>query len=300
MSNFGAGAPGNWGRCLDRVMKIDKTKCVGCGNCMAICTMGVISVVDGRSTVNEDECVECNTCYRTLRNKRFNPPAVRAVRWLFKQARLAHDAEPDICPTGALTPPELEWPRILRANFSDPTIKHPGTGVGGRGTEEIKSNDVTGRLRRGDIGLVVELGRPGLGARFRDLDRVARTLAAAGVKFEAKNPVTQLMTDPASGGIREDVLDEKVLSAIIECRTTLAELPHVLTALREAAREITTVISAGISARCEADGSVPYQEAVRASSFSLSLNTKTNLGLGRPSFDESRAAEASALVGEAR
>ena len=50
-------------------MQIDEWKCVGCGNCVSVCTMGVISVMDGRSRVNEEECVECNTCYRTLRSK---------------------------------------------------------------------------------------------------------------------------------------------------------------------------------------------------------------------------------------
>jgi hypothetical protein len=52
----------------------------------------------------------------------------------------------------------------------------PGTGVGGRGTEEIKTNDVTGRIGEGEAGIVVELGRPGVGARIRDVERVAMAL----------------------------------------------------------------------------------------------------------------------------
>lgn len=271
-------------------MRIDKNKCVGCGNCVAVCTMGVISVVDGRSQVNENECVECNTCYRTLRNEGYNPTVVRTLRWALKQFHLQYDPPPDVCPTGALTPPQLEWPRELRAQFSDPTVRHPSTGGGGRGTEEIKSNDVTGRLKHGEIGFVVELGRPGLGTRFRDLEKVAMALAAAGVKFEPNNPVTYLMTDTKTGAIREDVLDEKVLSAIIECRAETALAPDILAALRQVAGEIDTVISAGISARCGPDGSVPYVDMVRESGLTLSLNTKTNLGLGRPLFEEGQQA----------
>jgi ferredoxin len=265
-------------------VKIDQNKCVGCGNCVPVCSMGVISVERGRATVNESECVECNTCYRTLRNERRHPQLVRAIRWALGRVSLAYDPEPDVCPTGALLPPQLAWPRSLRAVFSDPTIKHPSTGVGGRGTEEIKSNDVTGRLRAGDIGLVVELGRPGLGTRFRDLQTVAQALAAAGVRFEAKNPVTHLMSDTASGSLRPDVLDEKVMSAIIECRTDLEHLPRVLATLREVASQSETVISAGVSARCGPDGAVPYAAAVADCGLALSLNTKTNLGLGRPLF----------------
>lgn len=267
-------------------MQIDERKCVGCGNCVPVCTMGVISVVDGRSRVHEDECVECNTCYRTLRRENYPPTLVRAVRWALRQVRLAYDPAPDVCPTAALTPPELTWPRSVRATFSDPTIKHPSTGTGGRGTEEIKSNDVTGRLRAGEIGIVVELGRPGLGARFRDLQTVAMALAAAGVQFEQKNPVTHVMTDTAAGVLRPDILDEKVMSAIIECRTDAARAPAVLAALRRVAGEIATVISTGVAARCRPDGSVPYTGLVAESGFSLSLNAKTNLGLGRPLFEE--------------
>jgi NAD-dependent dihydropyrimidine dehydrogenase PreA subunit len=48
-------------------MEIDKEKCVGCGNCHAVCTMGVIYLdEDGKSAVNQDEGVECNTCNRVL------------------------------------------------------------------------------------------------------------------------------------------------------------------------------------------------------------------------------------------
>jgi len=51
-------------------VEIDKTKCVGCGNCHTICPMGAISLdVDGKSIVNQDECVECSTCYRVLRSE---------------------------------------------------------------------------------------------------------------------------------------------------------------------------------------------------------------------------------------
>ena len=113
--------------------------------------------------------------------------------------RLGYLAEVDVCPTGALTPPELKWPRNLRAQFSDPSTVHPGTGVPGRGTDEIKTNDVTGRLRKGDAGLVVEIGRPGIGAYFRDIEKIAMALAKLKPHFERENPVTQLMVDPESG-----------------------------------------------------------------------------------------------------
>ena len=79
-------------------MEIDKEKCVGCGNCHVICTMGAIYLdQDGKSVVNQDECVECNTCYRVLRNEGYAPWFVRALRSLLSFFRLGYLAEVDVC-----------------------------------------------------------------------------------------------------------------------------------------------------------------------------------------------------------
>ena len=268
-------------------MEIDKKKCVGCCNCHSVCTMGIIYLdEDGKSVVNQDECVECLTCYRVLRNEGYSPWFVRAIRKVLSSLRLGYLGEVDVCPTGALNPPELEWPRTLRAVFSDPTTVHPGTGVPGRGTDEIKSNDVTGRLRRGEVGFVIEMGRPGVGAFFRDIEKVAMALARLKPHFERENPVTQLMVDPETGRMREDILNEKVLSAIIEIKTTLERIPEFLQALELIQKEVDTVISVGIASKCLPDGSIPHEEWVRNTGYRFSTNGKTNIGLGRPLFRE--------------
>jgi ferredoxin len=268
-------------------VEIDKSKCVGCGNCQTICPMGAISLdTDGKSIVNQDVCVECSTCYRVLRNEGYPPIAVRAIRSVLGLLRLQYLAAPDVCPTGALTPPELEYPRSLRAAFSDPTVVHPGTGVGGRGTEEIKTNDVTGRLGKGDAGIVVELGRPGTGAHLRDVEQIAMALAPLEPHFEPFNPVTQLMVDTKTGKMKDEVLDEKVLSAIIEIKTTLEKIPDYLKALEEIQKETDAVFSVGVASKCLPDGSVPHEKWVREAGYKLSLNGKTNLGLGKPLYKE--------------
>jgi len=268
-------------------MEIDRKKCIGCGNCHAVCTMGAIYLdEEGISVVNQEECVECSTCYRVLRNEGYMPWFVRTVRKVLMTFRLGYLADVDLCPTGALTPPELTWPRSIRATFSDPIAVHPGTGIGGRGTEEIKCNDVTGRVRKGEAGLVVELGRPGIGAYFRDIEKVAMAMAPLGPFFEPQNPVTQLMEDQKTGKMKGEILAEKVLSAIIEMKTPLGRIPEILQALDQVQREIDTVISVGVSSRCLPDGTIPHAEWVRKAGFTLSPNGKTNLGLGRPRFPE--------------
>jgi ferredoxin len=268
-------------------MDIDKKKCVGCGNCHAVCTMGVIYLdEEGKSIVNQEECVECFTCYRVLRNEGYPPWFVRALRKVLSFFHLGYLAEVGVCPTGAITPPVLEWPRNIRAAFSDPTTVHPGTGIPGRGTEEIKCNDVTGRLRKGEAGLVIELGRPGIGARFRDIEKVAMALAKLHPRFESNNPVTQLMINTDTGQMKEEVLNEKVLSAIIELKIKEERIPEFLQTLERVQKEVDTVISVGIASKCLADGTIPHEAWVKKAGFTLSPNGKTNIGLGRPLFQE--------------
>ncbi len=261
-------------------MKVDPKKCVGCGNCVPVCTMGAIHV-NGVAEVNEDECVECGTCRRFLRIEGLNPTFVRLVRAVLAAFRLQYRAPLDVCPTGALYQPDLTWPRIVRKSFSDPTTVHAETGIGGRGTEEIKTNDVTGRLGPGEVGIVVELGRPGLGVRFKELQRFSMALAEIGAVFEKNNPVTHLMTDPNTGQLKEDVLEEKVYSAIIEMKTTVERVPEFLSVINRVGKSSPTVFGIAISAKCGPNGEIPYIEAVAEAGYELSLNGKTNLGLGR-------------------
>ena len=264
-------------------MRISRDRCVGCGNCVAACPVSAIRVEDdGRAVVDSDACVECYTCYRGLSTERLNPILVRTLRRVFSWFRLRFDPEPDICPTSAIEPEELTWPRIVRRAFSDPLVSHEATGVHGRGTEEVKTNDVTGRVAIGECGMTVEFGRPGVSASFRDIDRVTKRLAALGVAFEEKNPVTNLMPDPATGAIREDLLAERVLSAIVEIKVDLERVPEVMETVEAAAAESETILSIGAATRCDEDGSDALGALLREKGYTA-FRGKTNLGLGRPS-----------------
>ena len=44
----------------------------------------------------------------------------------------------------------------------------------------MKTNGVTGRFRSGQVGIGIELGRPGTGARFRDVEKVTHPMAQLG------------------------------------------------------------------------------------------------------------------------
>ena len=264
-------------------MKINPDKCVACGNCTYVCPMGAIYIDPAirRATVNRDECVECYACFNGLSQEHLNPTLVRLMRKMFQVIRLRFDPEPDVCPTAAFEPEALVWPRVVRRAFSDPRVPHESTGIEGRGTEEVKTNDVSGRVNVGEVGFTIELGRPGVGVRMQEIQRICHRLGAAGVAFEKRNPITSLMTDVRSGTLREDILGEKVMSAIVEIKVPVERTEEIVRLVWEAEKELDTVVALGVGTRCGADGEdhvlAPILERL---GYKLE-RAKTNTGLGR-------------------
>jgi len=245
--------------------------------------MGAIYVdpVIKRATVNLDECVECYACVNGLSQEHLNPTMVRLARSLLKMMRIRFDPEPDVCPTAAFEPEQLIWPRVVRRAFSDPRVPHESTGIEGRGTEEVKTNDISGRVKQGEVGFTIELGRPGVGVWMREIQEMAWALARANVSFEKKNPVTSLMSDVATGTLREDVLNEKLMSAIIEIKVPVERTEEIIRIVHDVEKRIDTVVALGVGVRCDSDGEdrvvAPILERL---GYSLE-RAKTNTGLGK-------------------
>jgi NAD-dependent dihydropyrimidine dehydrogenase PreA subunit len=227
--------------------------CIGCGSCVPYCPMEAISLGPERAEIDQDECVECNACLRS-----------------------------DVCPTDSLIKPELEWPRSVRRAFSDPAPQHGLTGIPGRGTEEMKTNDVTGRYRVGEAGFVIDIGRPGIGTRLRVVEKIFKRLVNLGAHFEEQNPLRSLLKDKNENAFKEEVLDEKVLSIIIEFKVSLSRLQEILDELKKCAAEIDTVFSVGLIDKVSEDGSMENYEQARQLGYLPSINAKVNIGVGRP------------------
>ena len=233
-------------------MRIDQEKCVTCLKCIETCPVEAIKEnPDGEVFIDEDTCVECGSCLR-------------------------------VSTCDAIWQPELEWPRRLRAEFSDNLWEHPSTGQRGRGTAECKTNDVTGHCSRGQVVIAAEMGRPSTGTSFRDVEKVTMALAPLGVTFEKENPVYVLITDQKTGKLNDEVLDERALSVIVEVYTTPDEVPTVLKVLRDVSQQVETVFSVDMCSILEADGTCAAEDAARSAGFELRPNGKNNIGLGHP------------------
>jgi NAD-dependent dihydropyrimidine dehydrogenase PreA subunit len=234
-------------------MKILEEKCSRCAECIPFCPVSAIVVRKKKILIDQDGCVECGVCLRS-----------------------------GVCRENALAKEELSWPRILRAVFSDPTVPHKKTDIAGRGTAEMKTNDVSGRIRRGEVGVAVELGRPGIATRFTEVEKVAREVACLGIPLEEANPVTALIKDREKGTFPPEILGEKVLSAIVEFKVPFGRMEEILEMLRRVAPNLETVASVSLIGRSDPEGSIPLEGLLKEKGIPFYPNGKVNIGLGRP------------------
>jgi len=233
-------------------MYIDQELCRRCLDCLPVCPMAAIKVRDKKVVIDYEECVECGVC------RRLNICEEKAIQQV----------------------DEIPYPRLLRAVFSDPTLTHPSTGVAGRGTEEMKTNDVTGNFKRGQIGFSIELGRPGVGAYLRDLEKVIKKVTAMGVTFAQENPVFPLISDHSTGELKPEILNEKVLSAIAEFVVDEAGVLDFINEIQSFMNEeLETVATMSVIARADEEGRADFLDKLKQAGQRPYPNGKVNLGL---------------------
>jgi NAD-dependent dihydropyrimidine dehydrogenase PreA subunit len=240
-------------------VRINPEKCVGCKACVPYCPVDGISVVDKKACVDQDECVECGVCLRA-----------------------------DVCPVKAIYMPEesFQYPRAIRMQFSDPGVQHPNFKSWGRGTEEAKTNDVTGKFGRGEYGLLLEFGRPGTGTRISEIEKITKVVREIGLFILEDNPLYGLLEEDMSGRFKKEFVNEKILSGILELRIDKGdELESVLGKIIPLLKDLDTVVSVGLVTRFEDDASLPVLKRLVALGIKARPNAKINVGLGRPNVD---------------
>lgn len=236
-------------------MRINKEACIGCGQCADYCMLGCISKEGRAVRINEEECVDCGVCLRA-----------------------------GVCTADAIYMPEenFEYPRAVRMQFSDPGVQHPGLKAWGRGTEEAKTNDVTGKFGRGEYGLLLEFGRPCTGTRFTEVEKVTMAMRKLDIPVLEDNPLYGLLEEDGSGRFKKEYVNEKVLSAILELRIEEKDLEYIVPAILKLLDEVNTVVSVGLVTRFSENGTLPVIHKLASMNIPVRPNAKINVGLGRP------------------
>lgn len=230
---------------------INQDKCVGCGLCVHACPAEAISLSEsGKAVVSSEKCLECGVCVR-------------------------------ICPVKAVYLTEPPYPYVFKL-MSNPALPKV-TGIPGRGTDEVKTNDVTGRVRKGEVGFAIDVGRPNVGTTLADIVKILQALASAGVKLEEENPQMRILEDLKSGKLSyEDLSKVRLMSMVLEGKTKIENLPKVIEALRKVEKEVNTVFSVGVICRINEDFTIPCYDILKELDVNVMPFAKINLGLGKP------------------
>ncbi len=235
---------------------VNVKKCTGCRACHIYCSVEAISYEAKKAFIDPDLCTECYVCVRQK-----------------------------VCPEGAIETIEFDtFNKQFQHVLSDPVETHGVTGVTGRGTEEVKTNDVTGRVKRGEVGLSIDMGRPGMGVYLRDAEKVAMAAAKAGFKLapQEETPLAAMMEDLSTGKLKDDCLDYRLLSVIVEGKCEEDRLKDVLLALKDIANEIDTVFSLGLISRVDENGECGALKCLDQVGIPQPHRGKVNVGLGKP------------------
>jgi len=53
---------------------VDKSSCAGCGDCVAQCPTGAISISGEKATIDPEKCIDCKICVRACTYKAIRTP----------------------------------------------------------------------------------------------------------------------------------------------------------------------------------------------------------------------------------
>ena len=168
------------------------------------------------------------------------------------------------------------WPRSVRSNFSaiSNRISNLFKDLKVRG---MKNANAVEYYKRGYVGIRVEVGRPVLGASFKQAQQMTSLLAKEKVVFGEEYSTTFLMDK--NGMFPEEILEERAGCIWFGFSVPISDVTRFLRILSDSSNDCGAVVSIGLISRLESDGSIPLEKIIIDSEFSLAPNAKANLDL---------------------
>ena len=89
------------------------------------------------------------------------------------------------------------------------------------------------------------------------------------------------MSDVPRGTLREDILNEKLMSAIVEIKVPVARTEEIIRLVWDVEKRIDTVVALGVGTRCDDSGEEHVVAPILERLGYQLERAKTNIGLGR-------------------
>jgi len=166
----------------------------------------------------------------------------------------------------------------------------------GRGVIEVKTNDRTNYYKPGEVGFFIEMGRPGVSSSLRDVEEMVRAFAQRGYQLVDYNSLAPLVADWKTGKLKSEVLEERVLSATLEFRATLADVPEMIAVLREVERQVDTVFSVGVMCCADPPYTIPIMPILRDLGVPVRPNDQNQRWPGQATSERVRRANGEPFV----
>jgi len=204
--------------------------------------------VEAQAEIDRYLCVECGVCFDT-----------------------------GICPVLAFEEDHDDLADLKRL-FGRLLATFPGGKAMGRSGGygyDVKTNDVTGKIAEGKVGLRLELGRPVGGITLGDVEHMRRYLEGCGWQPGLSARYRNLM----EAGFSEDMLTHRILTSFFEFVLNPEEIPDLVHCAKQ------HVMDSGLWMSVNVVGRIPTIDRVEAILKDAGLDiepvAKMNLGMGR-------------------
>jgi hypothetical protein len=89
------------------------------------------------------------------------------------------------------------------------------------------------------------------------------------------------MSDVSTGTLRSDILNEKIMSAIVEIKVPVERTEEIIRLVWEVEKKLDTVVALGVATRCDEHGEENMVAPILQKLGYKLERAKTNIGLGR-------------------